>query len=207
LERESVTAALQALLVLSYPLVVYVALGFASPRAVALVTLGLVAARALFAAREKLWTFARLLAPLGLAFALPSLVSLVWNDPVSLLLAPALFNAAMLAVFAASFAARETTVETLARAQVGSLSEAERVYCRRVTALWCGFFAANGAACAWVALFGSRAEWALYTGVVAYALLGALFAAEYVYRHWRFRRYHGAPTDALLRRLFPPRPD
>jgi uncharacterized membrane protein len=200
-----VTAALQTLLLLGYPLLVYFALGFAPPRAVALFTLGLVVARLAFASPGRLWTRARAFAPIAAAFALPGLVTLVLGDPLCLLLAPALFNFAMLAVFAASFAARETVVEGLARAQVGELSPAEHLYCRRVTFLWCAFFAANGAACAFVALETSRATWALYTGVVAYALMGALFAGEYVYRHWRFRRYSGAPTDALLRRIFPPR--
>jgi uncharacterized membrane protein len=74
-----------------------------------------------------------------------------------------------------------------------------------VTAVWCAFFVANGAISLELALAGSRASWALYTGVIAYVCLGALFAAEYVYRHWRFRRYVGAPTDTLLRRFFPPR--
>ena len=80
----------------------------------------------------------------------------------------------------------------------------EHAYCRRVTALWCAFLVANAGVIVWLALAGTRELWALYTGVVAYLLMGALFAAEFVYRHWRFRRYVGLPTDALLRRFFPP---
>ena len=108
--------------------------------------------------------------------------------------------------FASSFAARETLIEALALAQVGTLSTTERAYCRRVTALWCAFLLANTGVITWLALAGTRELWALYTGLVAYVLLGLLFAAEFVYRHWRFRRYVGLPTDALLRRLFPPGP-
>jgi uncharacterized membrane protein len=198
-------AAVQALLVIAYPAIVYFALGFASPRAIALVTLALLAARLAVVSPARLFAFARVFAPVGLAFAATGLASLVWNDALWLLLAPAIFNFAMLAAFAASFGRQETTIEVLARAQVGDLSQEEVTYCRRVTGVWCGFFLANGSACAALALFGSRASWALYTGFIAYLLLGALFATEYVYRHWRFRRYVGAPTDALLRRLFPPK--
>jgi uncharacterized membrane protein len=198
-------AALQALLLLAYPLLVYFALGFASPRAIALCTLALVAGRAALFARARLAAFARVFAPVGVAFAMTSLVSLIWNDELWLLLAPALQNLTLFAAFALSFTRRETAIETLARAQVGELSAEEVTYCRRVNALWCAFLAANSAACAAVALVGSREAWALYTGIVAYVLLGVLFACEYVYRHWRFRRYVGAPTDAFLRRLFPPR--
>jgi hypothetical protein len=56
-----------------------------------------------------------------------------------------------------------------------------------------------------LALSGDLAIWTLYTGIVSYLLLGTLFACEYVYRHWRFRRYVGAPTDVVLKWFFPPR--
>jgi len=199
-----VTAGLQTALLLLYPLLVYFALEWLSPRAVAALTLLFFAARLALASRARFAALARAAAPIAAAFALASLVSLVSGNALALLLAPALFNAAMLAVFAASFARAETTVESLARAQVGELDAAERAYCRRVNGIWCAFFAANACACAFVALQCSRETWALYTGALAYALMGALFASEYVYRHWRFRRYVGAPTDALLQRLFPP---
>jgi uncharacterized membrane protein len=198
-------AVLQALVVVAYPATVYFALGVASPRVIALCTLALLAARLAVISPARLLAFARIFAPVALTYASASLATLVWNDALGLLLAPALFDVALFAVFAASFAQRETVVEALARAQVGTLSPEEHAYCRRVTALWCAFLVANGAASAWFALAGSREAWALYTGVIAYVAMGALFAAEYVYRHWRFRRYVGAPTDALLRRLFPPK--
>lgn len=199
------TAVLQTLVLLAYPVLVYSALQVASPRAVALGTLALVGLRLALLAPARFAASARAFAPAGIALAAASLVSYVWNDPLSLLLAPALFNLGLLAAFAASFAAPETTVERLARAQVAELDADERRYCRRVTGLWCVFFAGNAAVSAALALAGTREAWALYNGLVAYVLVGALFAAEYLYRHWRFRRYVGAPTDALLRRIFPPR--
>jgi uncharacterized membrane protein len=36
-------------------------------------------------------------------------------------------------------------------------------------------------------------------------LIATLFAAEIVYRYWRFRPYDGSVTDPLFRRIFPPR--
>jgi uncharacterized membrane protein len=47
--------------------------------------------------------------------------------------------------------------------------------------------------------------WTVYTGLVAYVLMGLVFAVEYVYRAWRFCEYRNALTDVVLRRLFPPR--
>src|SRR5205809_68133 len=79
------------------------------------------------------------------------------------------------------------------------------LYCRVVTALWCLFFALNGGVTLWLALGATLAWWTFYTGVVSYALLGILFAAELVYRYWRFRPYDGSLTDPLFRGIFPPR--
>ena len=199
------TLVLQTLALLAYPLFVYLALQVASPRIVALGTLVLLALRLAFIAPARFAATARAFAPAGIALGLASLVSLVWNDPRSLLLAPTVASLGLLAAFAASFLAQETTVERLARAQVGELDADERRYCRRVTGLWCAFFAANAAVSATLALAATREAWALYTGFIAYLLVGALFAAEYLYRHWRFRRYVGAATDPFLRRIFPPR--
>jgi uncharacterized membrane protein len=199
-------AALQLLLIVAFPVAVYFALGVTSPRAIALCTLALLALRFLAGSRARMVAFARVFAPGALAFAATNGLALATNHPLALLLAPALWNFAMLGAFALSLARSESAIEILARAQVGELPADEVPYCRRVTLVWCAFFAANGAISAALALGGSRASWAVYNGALAYAGLGVLFAAEYLYRHWRFRRYVGAPTDALLRRLFPPKP-
>ena len=97
-------------------------------------------------------------------------------------------------------------VEIFARLQTGILSEEEVRYCRTVTAVWCGFFAANGLAALGFALAGSLAAWTAYNGFVAYGLMGLLFAGEVTVRSYRFRRYEGGLADPLFRRLFPPRP-
>ena len=197
-------ALLQIALALGYPLLVYLALGTLSPRALGLGVLGLVALRLALVAPRGVAAYARLGLASAAAMLAASATTLVWNDPRVLLLAPALVNLALLVVFASSFAGSETLIETFAEAQGGALPADERVYCRRVTALWCAFFVANAGVIIALALAGTRAQWALYTGIVAYLLMGLVFAAEFLYRHWRFRRYFGLPTDPVLRRLFPP---
>jgi len=192
------------LLTIAYPGLAYLALQVASPRAVGLCILALIALRLAFVGPRQFAAYARLAGPVGAVFLATSLASLVWNDPRTLLLPPVLVNGVLLGTFAVSFFQRETLVETLAHAQAGSLSAEERVYCRKLTAVWCGFFLLNGAIAAELALAGTREAWALYTGGIAYAGMGLLFAVEFVYRHWRFRRYFGLPTDPLLRRIFPP---
>ena len=68
------------------------------------------------------------------------------------------------------------------------------------------FFAGNGSLAAGLAVYASLGIWTIYNGVIAYLLMGTLFASEFLYRHWRFRRYVGTMFDPVLRRLFPPTP-
>ena len=197
-------AALQTLVALAYPALIYLALQVAEPRVVALCTLAFLAARLALVAPARLAEYARLGRLPAAAFAGATLVSALWNSAVSLLLTPAFVSLALLLAFALSFLQRETVVEALARAQIGALAQEERAYCRKVTAIWCAFFLGNAALASQLALFSPRGVWALYTGCIAYVLMGLLFASEFVYRQWRFRRYLGAPTDVLFRRIFPP---
>jgi len=197
-------AALQSIVLVAYPFAVYFALGVASPRVIGLVTLAFLGLRLAWLAPGRLAAVARVFGPAALVYGLTSLVAAVASDARALLLAPALFSFALLAVFASSLARSESAIEILARAQVGELPADEVPYCRSVTLVWCAFFALNGALSAGLALFGSRESWAVWSGALSYALMGAVFAGEYVYRHWRFRRYRGGVADPLLRRLFPP---
>lgn len=96
-------------------------------------------------------------------------------------------------------------VERFARLQVPDLPEAEVAYTRSVTRVWCVFFVINGSIALVLALMDDIEAWALFTGLISYLLIGALFAVEYVYRHWKFRRYRGGFADPLLKRVFPPR--
>ncbi len=198
-------AILRMLLVLAYPLLTYAALQRTSPRAIALCGLALLAARSLLMRRENWLGYARIWAAPAASLAIVFAASAIWNDPLSLLIAPALGSLALLATFGRSLRERESIVEAIARVQLGVLTKEEARYCRRVTWIWCAFFFVNGTVALGLARWGTIEVWALYTGFVAYLLVGTLFSAEYVYRQWRFRRYLGAPTDVIFRRLFPPR--
>ena len=74
-----------------------------------------------------------------------------------------------------------------------SLDNRKRAYMRRLTQIWLGFFCLNGAAAAYTAFGASTATWAVYNGIVSYALMGLLFAGEYAVRTV-FRRRHPAAT-------------
>ena len=114
----------------------------------------------------------------------------LWSNLLlPLKLYPVLVNGALLAAFGYSLAAPPSMVERLARLREPDFPPAAVAYTRRVTQVWCGFFIVNGALALGTALWASDAVWSLYTGVIAYGLMGLLFGAEYLARR-RFKRLH-----------------
>lgn len=95
---------------------------------------------------------------------------------------PVLVNLMMLAVFGGSLFAGQTVIERLARLQQSDLPEKAVRYTRRVTQVWCVFFIINGTLAALLVRLGRYDWWAVYTGVIAYVLMGMLFAGEWLYR-------------------------
>jgi uncharacterized membrane protein len=51
-----------------------------------------------------------------------------------------------------------------------------------VTGVWACFFVLNGAAAFYTARFTTLETWALYNGLIAYVLIGTLFAIEFAIR-------------------------
>ena len=120
------------------------------------------------------------------------------------LFVPSLINFALLTVFLNSIFSPPAIAEKFARVLVKDLREEEIRYCRKVTLVWCFFFVGNGSLATGLAVYASLEVWTAYNGIIAYCLMGTLFISEFLYRHWRFRRYVGTPFDPFLRRIFPP---
>ena len=173
---------LQALLWLAYPLLILFGLQLLEPRYVALL-LGLTL---LLRQRRDA---GRLLAGLSridrtVLFALLALAgaTALSNSETLLRLYPAAVNLGMLLLFGVSLACPPSMVERFARLRESDLPPAGVRYTRRVTQVWCAFFVANGAVAAYTALLASREMWTLYNGFIAYLLMGALFAGEWLVR-------------------------
>lgn len=198
-----VLAVLNTVLVAGYPVAVYYGLTHLSARSVGLLLLCLLLPGLLLkwrsARREDLLTVARV--PLSV-MALVGLGALL-DDSRFVLALPVLINAVLLYTFASSL--RHTPmIERFARMQEPQLSPAQVRYCRSVTHVWCAFFAFNALVSAGLALWAPVRVWALYTGLIAYVLIGVLGGSEYVVRKYRFREYGAGLHDKLLAKLFPP---
>lgn len=128
----------------------------------------------------------QLLATCG-AIAL-ALVSMWRGSAGAMLYYPVLMNAAMLLLFGSSLVFPPTIVERIARFRHPHLPEQATPYLRRVTVAWCIFFVGNGAVALYTATFASFDTWALYNGLIAYVLIGAMFAGELLTRRRAMRR-------------------
>ncbi|MFT3921050.1 MAG: hypothetical protein QM778_00815 [Myxococcales bacterium] len=196
-------AVLNVALVVGYPLAVYFGLTRFGARGVSLLLLALLLPGLLQkfarASREDLRTV------LGLPLSVFCLVgaSALLDDPRLVLALPVLINVALLIQFGLSLRGTPM-VERFARMQDPNLGPAQVVYCRTVTLVWCGFFVLNALVSGYLALFAELASWALYTGLIAYVLMGVLGACEYLVRKARFREYGPGLHDRVIARIFPP---
>ena len=170
-----VATALAWLATLLYPLAIWLGLARFEPRWLGLFLLLVALLRAL-ASREPVWWLAASGA-LVLVIA-----TFVLNDGLPLKLYPVLVNVAMLLVFAASLWKPPTVIERLARLRHPDLPPEGVRWVANVTRAWCVFFVANGGIALWTALAASDATWALYNGAIAYVLIGAMLAGEWLLR-------------------------
>lgn len=202
-----------AVLVVFYPIAIWVGLTHLSARTLGLWMLLLLVPLALLrfrrAARDDLKAALRV--PLAI-LAVVSL-SIITNDGRFVLAMPVLISLVLFVTFASSLFEEHTIIERFARMQEArmaggaevQLTSAQIAHCRQVTWVWCGFFIFNGAIAALLALTAPLSWWAAYTSGISYALMGLLFIAEYVVRQYRFRRYGTGLHDRLLSRILPPR--
>ncbi len=97
---------------------------------------------------------------------------------------PIAVNLLMLALFGGSLFSSQSLIERLARLQHPDLPESGVRYTRKVTLIWCGFFVFNALITLYLIATAAWSAWAIYTGVIAYLLMGLLFGAEWLYRYF-----------------------
>ena len=118
------------------------------------------------------------------------LLAMWGNAWLPLKLYPVGVNGALLSIFAYSLVFPPSMIERFARLKETDLPPQAIVYTRRVTQIWCVFFALNGTIALITALWASPAIWTLYNGLIAYLLMGLLLGGEYVIRQRFKRRLH-----------------
>ncbi|MCY1551513.1 hypothetical protein D9M68_878490 [compost metagenome] len=106
----------------------------------------------------------------------------VAGEPALLRWYPVLLSAMLLGLFGLSLKFGPPLVERLARLREPQLPEVAVRYTRTVTQVWALFFLVNGLLAASLTLWAPLAWWTLYNGLIAYLLMGLLFAGEWLVR-------------------------
>lgn len=161
---------------LAYPFAVYFGIEHLSPRLFALLLGGLWLARSLLAPSRP---GGRLLTGGALAFCL---ALALLDDPLLLRWYPVLVNLAMLGAFGITLIYGPPLIERLARLREPDLPPKAVRYTRRVTQVWVLFFIFNASLATVLTLWAPLSWWTLYNGLIAYLLMGLLFAGEWLVR-------------------------
>jgi len=104
--------------------------------------------------------------------------------------------------FAQSLGAGRTPLVTqMALAIHGELAPPLRQHTRRVTQLWAINLAAMFLIALVLSVTGPHTVWSLFTNLINYLWMGAIFAGEYVYRRWRFPEHDRDGFIGYLRKL------
>ncbi|MDR1462940.1 MAG: hypothetical protein LBI68_07385 [Azoarcus sp.] len=139
--------------------------------------------------RAARWLPGALAAAIGVA-------ALVFRNGVPLQYYPVLVSLFFLGIFAGSLLQEQSIVERLARRLDPGLPESGVLYTRRVTQAWCVFFVFN-TAMTLLCIKAGEEVWALYSGFVAYVLMGLMFAGEFLIRRRVMRRIRDEAKPAF----------
>ena len=172
-------------LTLAYPFAVYFGIQYFEPWKFAMALTGLLVLRQLSGGGKA--RRSRLVLIAGILYCALA----IWrNDLITLRFYPVVVNGSMLLLFAWSLFNPPAVIERLARLRHSDLPPSGVTYTRRVTQVWCIFFLLNGGMALVTALWSSFEIWSLYNGLIAYLLMGVLFAGEYWVR-MRTQRHAG----------------
>ena len=105
---------------------------------------------------------------------------------------PVVVSGGFALLFGASLWRGPSLVERIAELHGDVLTPAARRYCRRVTMVWTLWLVLNTLIAAALALAGSVAAWALWTGFVFYLITGLIFAGELMLRRLLQRKHTAA---------------
>ena len=181
--RRPLNAALAAGSVL-YPGLVYIGQSRVSPLTFIAFVLALIGLRLAISDRDafSLWRMPIIMTAVGV-------VAISFLDSALAVKAyPVLINFGLAALFGYSLLRPPSLVERIARLREPDLPDDAAAYCWRVTLVWAAFGVFNGSIAWGTAVWGTLEMWTLWTGLIAYILMGVLFAGELMVRSVVLRR-------------------
>ncbi len=131
-----------------------------------------------------------LLWPLATFSILCGGLSLLLRDQAWLKLYPVLMSVGALIIFASTLFRPPSMIERFARIQQADLPASGVIWTRKVTIVWCIFFAINALIALTTVLLGNLKLWMLYNGFISYLLMGTLLGGEFLLRKRHQRKHH-----------------
>ncbi|MEN8166503.1 MAG: hypothetical protein ABFR65_03380 [Pseudomonadota bacterium] len=188
---------LTLVLTVSYPITLHLTIIQGHTHAAVWILLVISLAHSLLVFSSGRHALAEMLVP---AVAMLAVISLFLNDATILFLPPILIASSLLFLFGRTLLpGEEALISQLARRLEGEGDEAVLRYTRKLTWIWCLFFAAMLIESVVLALFAPIEIWSLFTNLINYLLMVGLFLVELLYRAVRFRRL---PSPGVIKQLF-----
>lgn len=177
--------ALLAILLLTYPVVVYFGLQYIEPGIVAAFFAIIFILRHLNSPAKR-GTIPHINIVLVTVLSLLAF-SVVANSALALKFYPVVMSLSFLAIFGYSLYKPPSVVEIIAGLRE-ELDEHGIAYTRRVTQVWCVFFILNALIATGTIFHEDEQVWLLYNGFISYVLMGLLMAGEFVVRFFVKKR-------------------
>lgn len=109
-------------------------------------------------------------------------VILATGSSYGLKLYPVVISLSLLAVFGFSLLSSMPLVERIARLREPDLPSQATPYLRRITQVWCLFFAVNASVSMATVVVNNNTWWLWYNGIIAYLLMAIVFIGEWFIR-------------------------
>lgn len=177
---KAIAITLIAILTVCYPLLVYWGLSNFDVSLLAIAAIIIVVAQFGLRSLQNSKNF-KLFLPLTISLVITYTMAYLLKNSLYMLFTPVFINANFFIIFTLSIITPPSMVERFARIRYKDLPPDAVPYCRKVTFIWMTFFVINGGIALWT-IYQDFKVWAFYNGVVAYVLMGLLFAGEFIYR-------------------------
>lgn len=109
-------------------------------------------------------------------------LSLILKDHAWLKLYPVFMSVGALIIFATTLLNPPSMIERFARLAEPDLPESGVLWTKKVTMVWCVFFAINASIALITVVWMPMKVWVIYNGSISYVLMGLLFLGEYLLR-------------------------
>lgn len=177
------------ILLLAYPLCIYIGLSHFSVRYIASFVLAMLIARLILMKNSLNPQTMKPYFFIFLAGVILCCLGRLFNSLLMIKLYPVMISLILLSAFSYSLFSPSTIITRIAQSlEKEPLPAAIVSYTRKVTIAWCIFFIINATCSFYTAVYTSTAMWSLYNGLLSYLFMGTLFAGELLIRYFVKKR-------------------